>query len=317
MWYNRRMYQKRRNTSLGCCFLQFISVVLLITALGCILVYYVNKKPDIISPLSESHAPSVSLLEFVMHPKDPDELEHLIKTKIGSSWNNYSVYVTNYNSKFTMGINESVMFTAASVNKVPILAALYVEAQKGTVDFNTIITLQAADIQDYGTGTIRYDPPGTTYSVKTLARLMMQKSDNTAAFLLANYVVGMDVVQKYVDSWGMKQTDMVNNQTSNTDMAILFEKIVNKKLVNPALSLDMLALLKDSDFEDRLPAELPKDVTIYHKIGTTAGSVHDVGVVVSGDTTYYIGIFTSDVSDEEQAAKLEGDLSKIVYDFLN
>ena len=69
-----------------------------------------------------------------------------------------------------MGINESVIFTAASVNKVPILAALYEEAQKGNVDFNRVITLQASDIQDYGTGSIRYDPPGTTYSVKTLAQ---------------------------------------------------------------------------------------------------------------------------------------------------
>jgi beta-lactamase class A len=202
------------------------------------------------------------------------------------------------------------------VAKVPILAALYEEAQKGNIDFNKIITLQAADIQDYGTGSIRYDPPGTTYSVKTLARLMMQQSDNTAAYLLANYVIGMDVVQKYVDGWGMTQTDMVNNQTSNSDMALLFEKIIDKKIVNPALSDEMLALLKDSDFEYLFPGELPKDVTVYHKIGTAVGAVHDVGVVESGNLKYYIGIFTSDVGDEEQAAKLLADVSKVVYDYL-
>ena len=61
---------------------------------------------------------------------------------------------------------------------------------------------------------------------------MMQKSDNTAAFLLANYVIGLNTIQQYVDGWGMTQTDMVNNTTSNHDMALLFEKIMNNKITH-------------------------------------------------------------------------------------
>jgi beta-lactamase class A len=310
------MYTRRRKTRLGCCFFQFLIVIILIAALFSLFLYYVRQPTNIISPLSEEQTPSVSLLELVIRQKDPDTLKNLVKREIGSSWANYSVYVADYNSKFTMGINESVIFDAASVNKVPILAALYEEVQKGAIDFNRVITLQAKDVQDYGTGSIRYDPIGSTYSVKTLARLMIQKSDNTAAYILANHIVGISTIQNYVNGWGMTQTDIKENTTSNRDMAILFEKIFNKKLVSPALSEEMLALLRDSDFEDRLPGQLPESATVYHKIGTIIGGVHDAGVVTDGNMKYYIGVFTADIRDEEQAAALLSDVSRVVYEFL-
>jgi hypothetical protein len=44
--------------------------------------------------------------------------------------------------------------------------------------------------------------------------------------------------------------------------------------------------------------------------------VHDVGVVVQGNTAYYVGIFTSDVTDEEQAASVLAKVSKTIYDFM-
>ena len=99
-------------------------------------------------------------------------------------------------------------------------------------------------------------------------------------------------------------------------MAILFRLIMDKKITSPALSDEMLGFLKDSDFEDRLPSLLPKGTTVYHKIGTGTGTVHDVGVVVHGNTEYYIGIFTSDITDEEQASTLAAKVSKTTYDFM-
>lgn len=249
--------------------------------------------------------------------KDAATLKKRIQSAIGNTLKNYSVYIIDYHSNFSMGINESEMFTAASVNKLPIMAALYNEAQNGNVNFDRVITLQPEDIQDYGTGSIRYDPPGTTYTVKTLVRLMMQKSDNTAAFLLGNYVVGLPAVQSIINSWGLTQTDMANNKTSNKDMELLLRKIYGNNVANPALTAEMLGFMKDSDFENRIPADLPQDATIYHKTGDgDTGEVHDVGIVIHGNTTYYMGILTSNAGDADAASKLEAKISKIVYDFM-
>lgn len=249
--------------------------------------------------------------------KDPEELKKKVTDAVGDSWKNYSVYVTDLNSSFEMGINEHETFTAASVNKLPILAVIYNQAQNGKIDFDRIITLQQEDIQDYGTGSIRYDPPGSTYSVKTLVRLMMQKSDNTAAYLLGNYVVGLDSVQSIINGWGLTQTDMANNKTSNSDMALLLTKIYRGNIANPSETAEMLGFMKDSDFEDRLDGNLPKDVTLYHKIGSgDTGEIHDVGIVVHGNTKYYIGILTTNVPDPDAAVKTESKISRIVYDYM-
>ena len=270
----------------------------------------------IISPLPDTQSPNV-ISFFFGNKKNPDDLKRQLVNLIDTEWNNFSIYVKDLNDDFELDINKSVIYTAASINKIPILAVLYYSAQKGEVNLDGTITLQKDDIQDYGTGSIRYDTPGTVYSIKTLARLMMQKSDNTAAYIIANHILSVDTIQSLINTWGLTQTDIINNKTSNNDMAILLEKIFHEKITNTALTQEMLSLLKDSDFEDRLPKLLPKGTNIYHKIGTEIGAVHDVGIIVSPKKSYYIGIFTSDITDEEQAADLEAKVSKAVYDFLN
>jgi len=286
----------------------------LIAATG-IVVFAKEKTRPVISPIQGDAYTRV--LGIFSIRKSPEDLKKRIRAVVGNTFKNYSVYVVDYHSNFTMGINESEIFDAASVNKLPIMAALYNEAQKGNVNFDRVITLQAEDIQDYGTGSIRYDPPGTTYTVKTLVRLMMQKSDNTAAFLLGNYVVGLPTIQSTINSWGLTQMDMTNNKTSNKDVEFLIRKMYGNNVASPALTAEMLGFMKDSDFENRIPADLPQGVTVYHKTGDgETGEIHDVGIVTNGNTAYYIGILTSGAGDPEAASKLEAKISKIVYDFM-
>jgi beta-lactamase class A len=303
--------RKSQNKKFGkSCLLIVVAIIGIIT-----IILFVRSNNRIISPLSEPNE-SKSIFGAIIPKKDPDELRNEIKNQIGATWDNYSVYVSDFNSPFTMGINESTIYTGASINKVPILAALYAEAQKGNVDFDKVITLQIEDIQDYGTGSMRYDPPGTTYSVKTLARLTGQLSDNTAAHILGVNILSMDLIQKYVDSWGMTQTDMVNNKTSNKDMEILFRKILQGQITTAALTPELLGFLKDTDTENRLPALLPKGTTVYHKTGTGIGEIHDAGVIVNGKIKYYMGIFTEDVTDVDGAATLSAQLSKTVFNYM-
>lgn len=295
---------------------KWIFLVVLVALITSSTVWFRETHRPVISPLQEG-AYKKFLGVFTVR-KDPLVLKQKIKDAIGNTWKNYSVYVVDLHSNFSMGINEREMFAAASVNKLPIMAVIYDKAQKGEVNFDQIVTLQAEDIQDYGTGSIRYDPPGTTYSVKTLVRLMMQKSDNTAAFVLANYIADLATIQSVISAWGLTQTDMVNNKTSNHDMYLLLNKMYGNNIANPAQTAEMLGFMRDSDFEDRLPKELPNDAIVYHKIGTgDGGIIHDVGIVVSGSTAYYVGIMTADVPDAEKAAKLEAKISKIIYDFMN
>lgn len=275
-----------------------------------------RQQPSIISPLPDTPQPKQDFFAIFRHKKTSDDLAQKVNDVIGETLSDYSVYVEDYTSNFTMAISETEIFTAASVNKVPILAALYYEAQNGSVDLDQIITLQKEEIQDYGTGSMRYDEPGTTYSIKTLARLMIKQSDNTAAYILANEIIGFEKLQSLVNLWGLSQTDMVNNKTSNKDMAIMFRKLYEEKIANHAYTQEMLSFLKDTDFETRLPAKLPDGVTVYHKIGTETGKIHDVGVITDGTHTYYLGVLTNDETDDAATEQIIAKVSKVVYDYL-
>lgn len=271
----------------------------------------------IISPLPDTPSPSPKR-KFLVFTKEKtsDELAKKISAIIDGEWNDYSIVVEDYSSPLVLKQSEGEIFVAASVNKVPILAALYYYVDKGEIDLDTNITLQAQDIQDYGTGSIRYEKPGTVYPVKTLAKLMIQKSDNTAAYILANHIIGFEKLNALMKQWGLIQTDLVNNKTSNQDMAKLFRMIYEGKVTNPAHTQEMLSFLKDTDFETRLPAGLPETATVYHKIGTEVGTIHDTGIISDGTITYYLGIFTNGTAEGEETDALMAKISKAVYDFL-
>lgn len=160
-------------------------------------------KERVVSPLPKNEKLGVNIFSIFSNKKDPEDLKKKVKQKTGFAWKNYSVLVVDIKSDFRMAINDTEMFIAASVNKIPILASLYIEIQNGQVNPEEVITVQPEDIQDYGTGSIRYNGAGSTYTIKTLARLMMQESDNTAAYILANHIVGIDKIQKNMNDWGM------------------------------------------------------------------------------------------------------------------
>ncbi len=287
--------------------MKFLVIAALLFGVG---FYLLIPSPSVVSPIPDTPQKQEKT------SKDPDVLDQKISLAIGIDLINYSLYVVDFTSNFVYEKNAAQIFTAASVNKMPILAAVYHGANTGTIDLDRVITVQKNDIQDFGTGSIRYKGAGSTYSVKTLAKLMISQSDNTAAYILSNHVVGLDKLQAYTTTLGLSQTDIANNKTSNRDMAILFRALYEKTITNDAYTQEMLSFLKDTDFENRLPANLPKHVSTYHKIGTEVRNIHDVGIVTDGSLAYYIGVFISDVTDEAKTEAKIAEISKIVYDFM-
>lgn len=244
-----------------------------------------------------------------------EQLLDSIQKITDKSGGTYSLYIYDLNSQEGFGINEKMTITAASVNKLAILAALYSLAEKKEIDLEKIIILQSEDIQNYGSGSIRYDPTGTPYSQKTLARLMMEKSDNTASYILGNLTIGMDKIQTLVDSWGMTQTNMVENKTSAYDMSILMGKIYRGEIAGKALTDEMLEFMDKSDFDDRIPKGLPENIPFFHKTGDEVGKIHDIAVIKLPKRSYYLGVLTTDVTDEALAKNNMADISRLVYEY--
>jgi beta-lactamase class A len=292
-------------------------VILLFSILILTLTYLVLSKTKIINfPSKPNNPPSNKTTDPTkINPtknKLIENLEKLIEGKTGS----YSIYIYDLNKQKEYSINGQMVITAASVNKLPILASLYYLAGQNEIDLEKIIVPQPSDIQDYGSGIIRGDPAGTPYSIKTLARLMIQKSDNTAAYILGSEIVGLDKIQNLVNTWGLEQTNITENKSSAKDMSILLTKMYRGEITNKPLTLEMLGFLSKTDFEDRIPKGLPSGVKYYHKTGDEINKLHDVAIVDLEGKPYYIGIFTIDITDEESTKQTMSEISKTVYEFM-
>ena len=124
--------------SRGRWFLIIIGAGLILVAT--LLILFRRSSTVVLSPIPEIFPTKRPLLPNLFpKSKSPDQLRRKIQTIVDNRWANYSVYVKDYASEFSLGINETVIYTAASVNKLPILTTLYYKAQKGEIDLDELV----------------------------------------------------------------------------------------------------------------------------------------------------------------------------------
>lgn len=308
-------YKRRYNRTL---LPQLIPVIILVAMIGGIIffVHKVTQKPTI-SPIAQAQEIS-SPEQIVPTPKvkDPQELKRRIVDALDDSIPQYSIVVDDFLHPIKIELGDQIIFEGASIHKIPILVAIAKEIQDGNLTWEETITFAEKDRQDYGTGSMRYQKSGGKYSIKELSQLMMEESDNTAAYILARRVLTFEKIQSHLENWGIMETSMIDNTTTNANMNFLFRQLFLGRILSAQSTREVIDYLDDSVYEDRLPALLPKEAKVYHKIGTAIAGLHDVGIVVTDDSMYYIGFFSKGVSDEERATKAIARVSKAVYDFM-
>jgi beta-lactamase class A len=262
------------------------------------------------------HLTFLPTVNLSMQTKEEDlktEVEKIIEEKKGS----YSVYYKNLDTGSSFGIDENLINKGASVNKIPIIASLYFLEKSGKINMDERVTINEEDVQDYGTGSIRYQEIPVNYSLRNLAKLALKQSDNTASHVI-NLKIGEENVQKLVNSWGMTQTNMAENKTTVKDMTIIFEKIYRNEITDIANTKELLDFMTDTEFEDRITKDLPREAVAYHKSGDDEGYIHDVGIIKSPKGTYYLGIMTSDIGgNEDETKNTMSQISKLIFDSLN
>lgn len=243
-------------------------------------------------------------------------LQKFLKEEKGS----YSIFYKDFATGQEFGINENKVLTAGSLNKLLIISYLYNLARDNKIDLEDKITIQKKDIQDYGTGSLRYEGEGKPYTLKTLTQLALEQSDNTAAYVLS-LRLGEDKIQEYGKKLGLVSTNMANNKTTARDMGKILELIYSGKITSDPLTAELLDFMKDTDFEDRLVRDIPKSVSVYHKASDAINMIHDVGIINplrEGDrelgNPFILAVLTSDIKDEEEAKKTIGKIAKFIYD---
>jgi len=244
--------------------------------------------------------------------KEPEEIRDQIVEYLKTQKGDFSVYYEDLQTHDNFSIHGNSVITAASLNKLPVVGYLYHLASKKEIDLQESIVIQESDIQDYGTGNLRYKEPGGQYTLQLLARLALKESDNTAAHVL-NIRLGEENIQAYAYQIGMGSTNMVDNDTSARDMGKFFQMLYDNKIASKALTQELLEDMEDTNFEDRLVPLLPKSLHIYHKTGDGVNFIHDAGIITDGKEPFILAVLSTNIADEKAAKATISKIAQIVY----
>jgi beta-lactamase class A len=218
-------------------------------------------------------------------------------------------------------LNADRRFVAASLSKLYALLTLYRAASRGELSLDDEITMRASDVWAEGTGVLYRYPVGTTMTLRECARFLIKESDNTAEVMLNRYL-GEEEIEAELERIGARSTSYwMPNTTTPNDVLLVLKAIADPSYTSPELSDEMLDVMTNTSFEDRLPQPLPKGLQVSHKIGSYGDTFGDAGVVFpegSHDVrdAYYIVVMASDTSEWTARAAMR-EMSLATYRILS
>jgi beta-lactamase class A len=233
--------------------------------------------------------------------------------------------------------NEEESFHAASTMKVPVMMALFqaVDEHHLRLDEAVPVRNQFQSIVDGSPFALDpkedsdpdlYQAVGSTRPLEELIRRMIVHSSNLATNLLIERI-GASQAQDLMRSLGAYRIRILrgveddkafqaglNNATSAEDLEIALTALAQGGTFTPASNAKMIEILKAQEFNEKIPAYLPKGTPVAHKTGDVTGIHHDAAIVYPpGEEPYVLVVLTSGFLDEKQANQAIAEISRIVW----
>jgi beta-lactamase class A len=257
------------------------------------------------------------------------ELQALIDEAKGT----YGVSIYHFESQTEFFQNADEWFYAASIIKVPIMAAVFDQAFKGNLRLEEKIALRAEDMVT-GSGLLQHLSPGLELSIYDYTVLMIIDSDNTATNILIDRI-GTKAIQDAMKEWGLEGSGFFNklsvipakiescNKITPRDMTHLLKLIAEGKVVSWRACNEMVKIMKQQKYNEGLPSLLPKQDGLVgvlplwecaHKTGWVTGTEHDMGLLYFPGNTFAVSVFGKDIADRKDAHQLMGRIGRLLYD---
>lgn len=206
-----------------------------------------------------------------------------------------SIFVWDYETGKYVDIKASVPYSAASIIKVPILIQLFksIEANQLTIyDEMTLTPYYKAE----GSGDLQRAPLDSKYTVDDLARVMIEKSDNSATNMIISAVGSMNDVNSGIRSWGLKNTHINNwlpdidgtNYTTARDLATMLYNLDNPGFLNINSREYIIDYMSHVENNRLIQAGIDKKALFIHKTGDIGKMLGDAGIVFTPDGKKYI-----------------------------
>jgi beta-lactamase class A len=107
----------------------------------------------------------------------------------------------------------------------------------------------------------------------------------------------------------------LNNTTTARDLMIILRRIAERRAVSPKVSDEMVKVMLGQQFNEGIPAGLPKEVRVSHKTGSITKVNHDAAIIYApGRKPYVLVVLERGIEDEKRAHKLISHISRTIYE---
>lgn len=219
------------------------------------------------------------------------ELECRILKKLGEQPGHVGFYYKNLVTGAEAGYHEHEYFYAASVIKLPVFMCIEKWCHEGTASMDERIKVTHMDkVPICGALTLFTDEP--VVDVRTLCRLMISISDNTATNVLINHY-GISRFQEEFLKIGLIGTRLnrllfdreaaekgLSNYIELSEIGSLLAKVYERSFVDYKVSEEIEEVLLLQQINHKIPGRIENlSVKIAHKTGEDEGLSHDVALV--------------------------------------
>ncbi|MFJ8064369.1 serine hydrolase [Psychrobacillus sp. NPDC096426] len=262
-------------------------------------------------------------------------LSNKIRDLIGQSRGTWGVVLEDLDSGEKWVLNEHELFYAASVIKVPIMAAVFSAAERGELALTDQIILKEKDFVG-GSGVLQHLTAGTSLSIQDLVMLMIIQSDNTATNILIDQV-GVEHIVQTMKEVGMEKSTFYNKLMMNNPNPKGFNRIAASEITKPLklmatgelvsadASEQMIAIMKKQQIKDCLPEKLPSPYSNFnngmtswelaHKTGWIPGTRHDVGIFYVGERKLIATVLSKE-EDDLVSKQILAEIGEEIYNYL-
>jgi len=239
-----------------------------------------------------------------------------------------SVAVRNIENAVDVSVNDDVLFSSASIIKVPMIVEAMRQVKAGRLSLDQEFELSEAQ-KVRGAGVMRYFHTGTVLTLNDLLTLMIISSDNTATNMVMD-VIDIENVNSMLREMGYEKTTLqrnmydwdaidagLDNVCTAAEISDLLVKIATNQAAGNLWDEKIVYILRHQQNSDRLGLFLPGDIKLANKTGSRDSIVHDVGIVTTEDFSYAISVLTKDVRGGPGQGQIAiATISKIVFDYI-
>lgn len=263
--------------------------------------------------LSSASAISEPLKKNMQATTDYTPLQRQINNYLAQQPGVYGLYFVDLESGREFGYHSRTIFHAASTFKVPMNLYLYRAAKHGQIDLKEQLLFTEAHLEG-GTGILKSQSPGGSYSIAQLADYSILYSDNIATNILLSRL-GKENVKEYMRSLGGQVVNNEQNITCPYDLALYMQEVL--KLSEQPAGKKLLDNLFDNLLKDRIPASLPPGVKVANKVGTwpPTNTYNDVAYVVHPDKPYILVVTSEGTPGYNAARQVIRHISELVYHY--